>query len=59
MTQNDFHKLQCKLQQRIKKGNPQIVQNDIEQIVYNYMMMLKNAKEIVIAELAAIGDPLK
>lgn len=55
MTKKELQKIECRILNRIRRNAKVIVKDELEQDVYDYLMGIKQIRDVFTASLAAKG----
>ena len=59
MTNKERRQIESRILNRIRRGNKILYFDHVEEVIYNYLMMVQNAKTVLEAELAAMNIDYK
>ena len=54
-TNKERRQIESRILNRIRRGNKILYTDHVEEVIYNYLMMVQNAKAVLEAELAAMN----
>lgn len=59
MTNKERRQIESRILNRIRRGNKILYYDQVEEVIYNYLTMVQNAKTVLEAELNAMGISLR